>query len=178
MKSLHADHFESPRGGLGQAPGRHRRRRGAARSSAPPCPRPDLRPPKLAHEASRRAARLVRRPGPAVASERGPQGALGSTRTRGAAIWVSPQNGQIVFEGAGVWGGRPSAMLIGLRCTLLRSHSEYAKTLSAWAPALWPVLPRPRMAGFEVSTEASLPRLPAEPPFQHPHPYRGAYTFW
>ena len=23
----------------------------------------------------------------------------------------------------------------------------------AWAPALWPVLPRPRMAGFEVSTE-------------------------
>ena|SRR5713101_2392110 len=35
-----------------------------------------------------------------------------------------------------------------------RSHSEYATTLSAWAPALWPVLPRPRMAGFEVSTEA------------------------
>src|SRR6266542_5583196 len=22
------------------------------------------------------------------------------------------------------------------------------------------------------------PLLPAEPPFQHPHPYRGAYRFW
>jgi hypothetical protein len=51
----------TPRGRLGQAPGRYRRRRGTARPSAPPCPCPHLRPQKLAHPAAGRRAPGMRR---------------------------------------------------------------------------------------------------------------------
>ena len=59
----------------------------AARSAAPPCPRPDLRPQKLAHPAAGRLAPVMSRE---TVKPRATFGS-GATLAMGGAIWVSPQ---------------------------------------------------------------------------------------
>jgi hypothetical protein len=50
-------------------------------------------------------------------------------------------------------GGAPGVPLKNAACSL---RTERATTHSLERPPLWPDLPRPRMAGFEVSTEGRI----------------------
>ena len=145
-KAVDADHVESPRRGLGQAPRRHRRRHGAARPSAPPCPRPHLRPQKLAHAAAGRRTPGMRR------EPVKPRAACGSGATlrEGGAIWVSPQTDR-ERDDRGLLH-RSANPVIDARLAL-SARTRY-NTSGRERPLLWPVLPCPPMAGFEVSTEA------------------------
>ena len=119
-------HLEPPRRGLGQALRRHGRRDRAARSAAAPRARPHVRPAQLAHTAQRRARRL--RSVISSMARRAP--AQSGTISAVGAIVVSPEN---------------------TTCSL---RSERVTTLPPEGPPLWPGLRRPRLAGFEVSTEA------------------------
>lgn len=166
------NHVESPRGRLGQAPGRHRRRRGTARSSAPPCPRPDLRLPKLAHAASRRPTRLVTRPAPAVASERGPQGAQDRRGRGGPLSGYSPKTAKscsmTIADGRRNQAPAPAASAAP-SCTATRTTLQLSRLgrppYGRFGPVhVWPVLRCPprflaRVVG--AVTGMTNPRTPA-----------------
>src|SRR5207245_2994998 len=128
---LDPHHVEPPRRRLGQAPRRHGRRDRAPRPAAASRARPHVRPAQLAHPAPRRTRRL-RRVIPSM-TRRAP--AQSRTISAGGAIVVSPENAT---------------------CSL---WSERATTHSLECPPLWPALRRPRLAGFEVSTEEYSDRI-------------------
>src|SRR2546426_1643453 len=110
---------------LFRSPRRHGRRDRAPRSAAASRARPHVRPAQLAHPAPRRARRLGR----VITSMTRRASAQSRTISAGGAIVVSPENAT---------------------CSL---WSERATTHSLERSPLWPALCRPRLAGFEVSTE-------------------------
>src|SRR5439155_24240584 len=97
----------------------------AAPSPASSPARPHLRPAQPAHPPPRPARRLRR----LTRSMPRPAPPQSYTLSAGGAIVVSPENAT---------------------CSL---WSERATTPSLERPPLWPALRRPRLAGFEVSTE-------------------------
>jgi len=105
------------------APRRYRRRHRPARPPAAPRARPHVRPAQLAHPPPRRARHL--RSVMTSMTRRAPPHS--ATISEVGAIVVSPENAT---------------------CSL---RSERATTHPLERPPLWPVLRRPRLAGFEVS---------------------------
>ena len=129
-------HLEPARGGLGQAPRRHPGRHRDARPPAPPRARPHLWAAQLAHAPPHRAERVLIHHRGDDASRSG----SGRPRSSRGHISVSPSSASRTPRG-GLARSRLNAV----------QHSRLGRL------SHWPVLPRPRLAGFQVSTE--VPRL-------------------
>jgi hypothetical protein len=132
------NHFKSPRGRLGEAPRRHRRRHRAAGSSPPPRARPELWPPELAHAAAERSQRVASRAAVKMTRRLWPQA---PRSRRGALSWVSSNRGQRDrWSRTSLAAAAPSANTALI--TQLALPAERATTHSALsAHPLWPVCP-------------------------------------
>src|SRR5439155_19122191 len=131
---LDAAHVESARGGLGQAPRRHRGRHRDARPAPPPRARAHVWAPELAHPAPQRAERALTEQRWDDASR------FGAGRPR------SPSRGYLEIPSSAPKTPTQGACSITI---------ERGRRLALGTALLhWPVLPRPQLAGFQVSTEA------------------------
>ena len=145
-KASTLNHVEPARGRLGKAARRYRRRRGLPRPPASPRARAHLRPAELAHPPPGRSGATHDPAGPdRRASQR-----LQDRRSRVTRYLVSPEIG--VFEGDDILAppdDQPPAA-----ADFVESGDdavEHSHRLGR--PPHWPVLTRPRLAGFQVSTE-------------------------